>query len=244
MKVVAHGGGDRHNSIKHALELTGCTDPKVLLIPSSSVYNGQYDMRIEKLYSSFDEFGIHPNLLHDFAETPSTEKINNEIGEADMLYTIGGNSPHMLKTMRQHGSYYAVRQAIIDGKVHAGTSAGALLPFEQGHSNPSPQDTEEEWDFTFLPMMGVIKGVATAHADKHDNTPYGPRPDTRMEALIDKFPTTVSLGFAIDNDAALAIDGNVVENIRSAKGAKIGAKVHLLVKSSLGTIDKFEIDAY
>lgn len=221
MKIIAHGGGERSASIKFALDVSGAEKPQVLLVPSSSKTLDKFELRVGKITSSFGEFGVRAYLLHEFDEDPSTDKIANEIGRADLLYTIGGNSPHMLSTMHRHGSDTAVRQAILDGKVHAGTSAGALLPFELGHSNPSANDTEEHWDYEYLQMLGLIPGVVTAHANMHDNTPDGPRTDTRMDALLKTFPAEATIGYAIENNAALAFIDGGMKVIRSRDTANV-----------------------
>lgn len=222
MKIVAHGGGNRLPSAKHALDLSGDQNPSVLLIPSSSQSLDKFKRRVGLVESTFRELGVATALLHEFGEEPTKTKIEHEIGRASLLYTIGGNSPHMLKTMHRHETDIAVKDAILDGKVHAGTSAGALLPFELGHSNVSARNAEEEWDFEYLPMLGIVPGVVTAHADQHDETPYGLRPDSRMDALINTFPPHVSHGFAIENGAALvAHDDHPLYVVRANEASNV-----------------------
>lgn len=67
--------------------------------------------------------------MHNYGETPTRTKIQYELGLTSLIYTIGGNSPYMLKTMRKHGTDGLLRQTIAKGTVHADVSAGALLPF-------------------------------------------------------------------------------------------------------------------
>lgn len=217
MKIIAIGGGDKTPAITHALELTGEANPHVLLIPSASSTSNAYNRKTNLLTDYFHELGAQTSLLHEYGEKPSEDRIAHEIGRSALIYTIGGNSPHMLKAMRQHGTDVALSEAIRNGKIHAGTSAGALLPFELAHSNVSAQPSQEEWDFDYLPALGLIDAVATAHADKHDETPHGPRPDSRYEALVRTFPQSVSQGYAIDNDAALVIRDDMPPQVIRAK---------------------------
>lgn len=206
MKIVAIGGGEKTPAITHALDLTGQTRPNILLIPSASSTPTSYEKK-SKLYTDyFDGLGISTSLLHEFGEDPSANRIEHEIGRAALIYTIGGNSPYMLATMRRHGTDVALGNAIRGGKVHAGLSAGALLPFELALSNPAKKPEIEEWDFEYLAMLGLVEGAVTVHADKHDKTPNGPRSDSRYEALVRTFPQSVDHGYAIDNDAALVIN--------------------------------------
>lgn len=234
MKIVAIGGGDKTPAIKHALDLTGEERPSVLLIPTASSTEKAYSRKAALTEEFFHGIGVATSMLHEYGEDPSEEKIAHEIGRAALLYTIGGNTPYMLKTMRRHGTDTAISSAIRGGKLHAGTSAGALLPFELAHSNISARPTLEEWDYKYLPTLGLIPGVATAHADQHDKTPHGLRPDSRREALMQTFPDAVDLGYAIDNGAALVIN----DEAHYAVQADESARVHTIVRDG----DKLKTD--
>ena len=141
-------------------------------------------------------------MLHGYGETPTETQIAHELGAASLLYTIGGNSPYMLKTMRQHGTDVAVAEAIRTGKVHAGVSAGALLPFELAHSCVAKKPAEEQWDYELLHGLNLISGVASAHANQFDPAPTGFRSETRHEALVSHFPQ-VQRGYTVDNGASM-----------------------------------------
>ncbi|RYZ96070.1 MAG: hypothetical protein EOO68_17465 [Moraxellaceae bacterium] len=207
MNIIAIGGGNKNAAIHHAIDLTGKQKPNVLLLPSACSTELSYAKKVPLLTDYFEKLGVDVATLHDFKEHPSETKIAHELGRASMLYTIGGNSPHMLATMQEHGTDSAIRQSILDGKVHAGTSAGALLPFELAQSNIAKRPTEEEWDYEFLPMLGILKCVAAVHANQHDKTPYGPRADTRKEHMMSHLPASAARGIAIDNGAAVVISG-------------------------------------
>ncbi len=220
MKIVAIGGGEKTPAVKHALDLSGAEQPHVLLNPSAASTQSSYDKKVAMLTESFKELGTNVSVLHEYDASPSQDRIAHELGRASLVYTIGGNSPYMLRTMATHGTDTALIRAIEDGLVHAGTSAGALLPFELAHSNISPTPAEEEWEFAYLKTLGLIPGVATAHADQHDPTPSGLHEKSRYEALLSNFPDSVDLGYAIENNAAIAFNDGRSRVIKSKPQAQ------------------------
>lgn len=232
MNIVAIGGGDRTPAIKRGLELAG--DPsRALLVPSAASTLKAFERKVLGATNFFNSLGVEVDLLHDFEEAPTRTRLEHEIGRAALIYTIGGNTPYLIKKLQEHGSDKLLKRAIKqEGVVHAGTSAGALLPFRVAHSNISARPSEENWDFEYLQSpVGVIDAVATAHANQHDPTPGGPRPDTRLEALISSFPADITHGFAIDNGAA-AIFGDNPQLIR----ANPDSNVHYVTRLEDGVV--------
>lgn len=233
MNIIAIGGGEKTPALRYALELSGEQQPHVLLVPSSCSTEEAFARKTQLAKKTFDALGASTSLLHVRGEAPSATRIAHELGHAGIIYTIGGNSPHMLRTMREHGTDLAVATAIKNNTVHAGTSAGALLPFEIGQVNPAKKHDQEEWDFAYLPMLGVIPGVVGVHADKHDMTLRGMRPDSRMDALIATYPKEAdNKGYAIEEGAALIIHGDSRFALRSHDAAN----VYELERQPSGTI--------
>lgn len=216
-RIVAIGGGEKTPALNHALEMRAAISD-VLIIPTACSTERAYDRKVPATVDMFRELGVGARVLHEYGVAPTHTQLQHEIGNAALIYTIGGNSPYMIKTMREHGSDSVIKQAIEDGTVHAGTSAGALLPFELGWSCIAKQPAEEEWEYEALPMLGAEAGLVTAHANQQDPTPRGLRPDTRLEAMLCAFPENAQTGLAIDNGAAVVIDGDL-KIIRADKNA-------------------------
>lgn len=209
MKIVAIGGGTKKaDMLRTAVDMSGDEQSSVLLVPTASSSREKFARLTAKATNSFSEIGVVTTLLHGYREVPSPTRIAHEIGRASVIYTIGGNTPIMMRKMRRHGTDTAIATAIMMGKVHAGSSAGAILPFELGQSNVSPDPEHEDWDFEYLKLLGLVSGVLGVHANKHDDTPSGPRHDSRLVALQTSFPADMESGYAIDEDAALVISGN------------------------------------
>lgn len=188
MSIVVIGGGDRTPAIKKSLELAGNPD-HVLLLPSAASTEKSFNRNVGITSQLFNDLGVHVDLLHNFGETPSRTRIQHEMGNAGLIFGLGGNTPHLIETMHKHGSDIALKEAIESGTVYAGSGSGALLPFELAHVNPEPKPSENDWDYRYVrPGIDAIGGVATIHADMHDRTPQDSRADTRLDALFNTFP--------------------------------------------------------
>ena len=232
MKIVAMGGGERTKAFDTTLELTGHEDVTALIVPTACSTERSYSSKVPLTVDRFRDLGVKTSVLHEFGQSPSQERIAHELGRASLIYTIGGNTPHLLNQLHAFGGFDPIREAVLSGTLHAGTSAGALLPFEIAHSNIAKKPAEEEWDYAFLPTLGVVPGVATAHANQHDPTPAGRRQDTRLEALVSAFPQNMSVGYAIDNGASLVITDDAVGSINETTGSR----VHLLSRKNDSSI--------
>lgn len=231
MKLFAIGGGDRTPAVKKALELSG-EPARALIIPSAASTEAAFVRKSSSLTSFFDDLGVENALLHQFGERPTKDKIEHELGRASLIYTFGGNTPYMIRTMAEHGTNTLLKQALEAGKVHVGLSAGALLPFSLAHSNIAAKPAETAWDYQYLTAgVNVVDAVATVHANQHDPTPEGPRPDNRLEALAHTFPAEVQRGYALDNGAT-AVFGEHPEIIRTDPAAE----VHYLERDKDGQI--------
>ena len=75
-----------------------------------------------------------------------------------MIYVGGGNTRSMLSLWREWGVDKVLRQALHNGTVLAGVSAGAICWFEQGV-------TDSVWPLGVLPCLGFLKGSCCPHFD-------------------------------------------------------------------------------
>ncbi len=232
MHITAIGGGDKTLAIQHTLDTLPTEKSDVLLIPTACSTPQSHERKVTANARFFEAFGVNVSVLHEHDATVSPTEIEHKIGSAALLYTIGGNTPYMLKTMHEQGIDAATADAVKNGTPHAGTSAGALLLFSGLHINPSALPKKEDWDFTIAPGIGLLRGVATAHADRHDPTPQGNKPYSRMEHLAQNFPFSHDIGIAIDDGAAVVFNGDEQKVIRSTPNAN----VHILEPSADGTI--------
>ncbi|HPG37568.1 MAG TPA: Type 1 glutamine amidotransferase-like domain-containing protein, partial [Candidatus Saccharibacteria bacterium] len=192
-----------------ALDQTGAEKPRVLLIPTACSTPGSYDKNVPTITAGFQQLGARVMTLHPQGELPSQEQIEDAIGSSDALYAIGGNSPHMLREMhkpldeRGHTLAAQIGAAILGGKTHIGTSAGALLPFESFLSNTRASGQAVPEDFQILEGLPILRGVATAHGNKYDMRPHLPDSPSRQEILQSYLDSLQAPGISIDEGAAV-----------------------------------------
>lgn len=206
MNIVAIGGGKKEPAIAAARERL--ESQNVILVPSACSTDTSYARKVGNCATFFTEIGMNVSVLHEFREIPSNTRIEHELGAAALAYVIGGNTPYMMRTLAEHGSDDAIKRFIEQDKTIAGTSAGALLPFEIGQSCPARRPAEEDWEYAYVKMLGSVPAAAVVHADQHDPTLRGLMPGSRLDNIMSAFPEGARAGFAIDNGAALLIHGN------------------------------------
>jgi cyanophycinase-like exopeptidase len=214
--VCLIGGGQREPILRAALESMP-TSPNVLLVPSACSTASAYDKKVAAQIKQFAALGVAAEVLHTYGQAPSPTERAEKFGRATMIYTIAGNSPHMLRSLREHGTDQDIIDASAQGKMLAGSSAGALLPFDVGHSNPSAKKGAV-FEYTCLPMLGIIPAAAAMHADIIDP----PKSVTRLQDFTARFPGLGhAYGLAINNNAGLLVIEGTPSIERSAETAAI-----------------------
>lgn len=177
------------------------------------------------------KLGLKATVLHQFAETPSPDKVTEVISSASFAYVIGGNTPHLLKTLDSHGSDTLLRQAVSDGLWLTGTSAGALLPFKKAFSCPVPRPAEVEWEYDYLDGLDIVDAGITAHANQVDLHLTQTDRGDRFSYFAQTFRAQHILGFGVENNAGLIIDDT---NLRVGR-AITEAAVHVVTPDEIYT---------
>lgn len=229
MNILSIGGGNKAPAIEYARNFL--PDQSVAIIPTACSTVISYNKKVAACLAFFDELGMQTEVLHNFEEMPPPHKVADILGAASMMYVIGGNTPHLLRTLPKYGAEQ-IRAELTNNKTLAGTSAGALLPFAAIHTCPAKQPAKEPgWDYNYVGGLGIIDAAATAHANKHDPTTQGPRPENRrqhfLKTLHNRHPGM--LGIAIDNDAALFVQGSTAQGVF----ANPDATIHLVQDGNL-----------
>lgn len=223
MNIAAIGGGDKQ-PILHEITRNLAT-PNVLIVPSSCSTQKSYDRKIPACKNFFAELGLEPNVLHEFAETPSADKVAELVGSASLAYVVGGNMPYLLHTTETHGTDRAISEKVAadDSFWLSGLSAGALWPFQLGQSCPVAAPATNEWEYAYVQGLDLIPATFGVHADKID--PHPTRQNgSRLHHLVESPPQETLAAFAAENNAAL-----VVSRQRAYVGRSLpGAKLHLV----------------
>jgi len=239
MNILAIGGGDKRLAMEAALEGLSSEQNLVTIIPTACSTIGSYNTNIPKVTQFFTELGLKTEVLHDFREVPSEDKIADLLGRSSMLYTIGGNTPYALEQFAKTNIREVLKKALLTTDViHAGAGTGALLPFELMHSNPEKTPKSKLWTFAMLEGLGLLPGVATVHAELHDPIPGDTvLPYSRLQHLASHFPDSQEFGIGIDSGAAVIL-GNNAQIVRT----KPEARVHFLQRSNDGFVSAEHVD--
>jgi len=219
LRIIAAGGGAPNKSsapaLIEAVEMTGERKPRVLIIPTAKVTNEAYDNAVNAtrdLYSA--RLGLDTTILHEFGVEPTKDRIDHEIGNADVVYIPGGDTAHMMETWHRTGITAILGRAALEGSVVlSGISAGAIAPFAWGHSDSLSYrpETSETWDYIPVEGMGLVRAAITPHFNT-TNDRLGARSDSFHSMFYDLSgsPTNPQIGFGIDNFAAIKIiDGKI-----------------------------------
>jgi Peptidase E len=215
-KMVLIGGGSYRKSAKSlfevGLDLSGKEKPNVLVIATPQSKQPDFRKKVDGLNEMIGkEIGTNVDVLHNFGETPDKKTMQEKFNKSDVIYISGGNTRHAMDLWKKHGIDTMLSNAMQQGKVMSGQSAGALAWFREGMSDSNLFDYAEgtPWDFTTVKGMGQIDTLATPHFNS-TKTPDGRlRSEYFKELLSDRSSDNfIEYGLGIDNNAALvALNG-------------------------------------
>ncbi len=238
MNIIAIGGGEKEKAISQAL--AAADNQNVLLIPSACSTETSYSKKVGLLVEYFHKFGIPGvQVLHGYDETPSRAQIEDMFGESGMAYVIGGNTPYMLDTIKNHGTDVEIANATRNGMVLAGTSAGAILPFRHGQVNPATKPALQEWEFEYREGLGIVDATVGVHAGKKDAVIGGFREKTRGEYLEETVGSISDTALAIDEGAAVSVTESGLSVITSSPDARVRILQKGKKNTTLGDGDTF-----
>ena len=138
--------------------------------------------------------------------------IAEKILSADIIYVGGGNTLKMLRIWRKRGVDVLLKQAYKKGTILSGLSAGALCWFRHGSSDA--RNFSEGKKLSYMRVRGLDLIPATI-------SPHHIREKTRDRGLEEIMRRTSGVGLAIDDNAALVIEGNQYRVITSTPAAKV-----------------------
>jgi dipeptidase E len=204
--IVAIGGGglDETETLhRYVLALARRERPRVCFVPTASGDDPGY---IARFYRAFSKLDCVPSDLTLFDR--SVEDLAAFVADQDVFYVGGGNTANLLAVWRAHALDELLREALADGAVLAGSSAGMNCWFQAS-------TTDSFGKSRIAPLhdgLGLLRGSACPH--------YNAEPLRRPayhDLIADGFPA----GHAIDDRAAIQFkDGDPVETISCDPEAK------------------------
>lgn len=186
----------------YLLRLCAKPRPRVCFIPTAS---GESRERVVGFYDAFSALSCEPSWLSLF-NLPSKDLADLVLSQ-DLIFVGGGNTRSMLALWREWELDTILREALENGVVLAGSSAGANCWFEQCTTDSVPGD------LTVLSCLGFLEGSFTPHYDVE------PKRKPALHAMLSG--GAIESGYAADNEAALHfVDGRLERAIRARKEAR------------------------
>jgi dipeptidase E len=166
-QIIAMGGGgfsmEPENLAldRYVLSHARAADPIVCFVPTAS---GDSDVYVRKFYTSLSALRCRPRHLSLF-ELP-TRDLRSYVCECDVIYVGGGNTRLLLLIWNELGLPDLLRQALREGTILAGISAGANCWFDSSVTD-SMGAVQDAWDgrLQALGGLGFLSGSFCPHYD-------------------------------------------------------------------------------
>lgn len=183
------------------VRLSGKVKPRFLFIGTASRDNETYFEAIKEIYEGLGAV-VQQLSLEEFNEMHETkEEFINRIREiilsADIIYIGGGNTKHMIEVWKDFYIENILKEALADGSVLAGFSAGSYIMFK--------------CNYELIEGMNLISMVNIVHYDEKSDEKKLAFKNTVLEKGIP--------GIALDNGIALEVIDDSVRIIKAIKSA-------------------------
>jgi dipeptidase E len=206
-QIVAMGGGIFCEGMGQFLtRLTGRERPRVLYIGTASAEHAEFTLRI------YDRFGkdVELSRLEFFPWPP--EDLRSVVLDQDLIFVGGGNTANMLAIWRVYGVDELLREALEQGIVLSGSSAGGICWFEHGLTDSfGPQ-------LGPMDCLGFLPGSLCPHWDDEEL-----RKPVYRELLKNGWPG----GYAADAGVGLHFVDGELEDVVSCEEGSTAYRVEL-----------------
>jgi dipeptidase E len=201
---------------RELLRLTGRRRPSVLLVPTASDDDADYERAFRLVYER--RLGAEVGVLRLRRDLPASRAlsgwlptVDRAIRRADLVYVGGGNTLRMMRLWRRLGVDRMLKRACEVGTVLAGISAGAICWYESGHSDSLRFYHPDDWRYVRVRGLGLLPGIFCPHYD-------GEHRDRDFQAMIRR---DGGVGLAADDGCALQFSGPTWRVIASRPGAAV-----------------------
>lgn len=215
-KFMLIGGGDvgrgRTNYETGLIDLevvkmTQKDNPNFLFIGLASSFSDSYYDTMKKIYQ---ELGCTCSYLKKKNILNNPDIVENKIKMADIIYFCGGDTIKLVNDLKEYGIDSLLKEAIFEGTVIAGMSAGAIMSCYSGYSDALKLRDEGD-SFSFVLGLNFLDIVICPHYEKNSEKDLELKED-----LVGKNMTV----YALENGVALKILGNDYQVITSIAGRK------------------------
>jgi dipeptidase E len=205
--IVALGGGGFSMEASPVLDdyilgLARQDRPRICFVPTASGDNENY---IVRFYRRFTQANCQPSHLELFHR--KVEDLAAFARSQDIFYVGGGSVANLLAVWRLHGLDRALRDALGEGTVLAGVSAGSLCWFECGVT-----DSFGAPELSPIECLGFVPGSNCPHYDGEA---------ARRPAYTRLIRAGMPAGLAADDGVALHfLEGRLHRVVSSRAGAR------------------------
>ena len=184
------------------IRISGKVKPRLLFIGTASRENESYFKAIKDIYENLGAV-VQELSLDEFNEMHETKeefivRIREIILSADIIYVGGGNTRHMIDVWKEFYIEDILKEALSEGTVLAGFSAGSYIMFK--------------CNYELIEGMNLISMVNIVHYDEKNDDK---KDEFKQTVLEKKIP-----GIALDNGIALEVIDDSVRIIKAIKDAK------------------------
>lgn len=222
-RIIAIGGGEIGGPMKDGSgyypvetgaidkeihRLTNKTSPSLLFIPTASNDSQQYLDTVRKHFLEIGFGSVDALLLSDASLT--TERIRDAILSHDAIYVGGGNTQKMMMIWRELGVDSILKEALDQGVVLSGISAGSICWFSQGISD-SERTVNDEKKLIEVDGLGFIDAV---HCPHYDQEPH------RQSEVKQRMSNSTKVAICLDDCTAIQIVGDEYRVIKTKPNAQ------------------------
>jgi dipeptidase E len=226
-QIIAAGGGgfsaepDNLHLENYILRQSRASVPKVCFVPSAS---GDPDGYTERFYSAFNQLNCQPRHLSLF-KLPTAD-LASFLLEQDVIYVGGGNTRSLLGLWKEWELDIHMRKAWEHGVLLSGTSAGAMVWFEEALTDSLPGDLAR------IPCLGFLSGSYCPHFNSEK------RRKPKFHGLVAS--GSMKNGVGVDDGVALHFVDN---ELKKAVGARTDVGARYVKKSGDACVEvEIEID--
>lgn len=191
----------------YVLEQASSVSPNIGFVGTASGDDARFAVRF---FSRYSNLNCTPSALNLFGRVPNLEQW---IEDQDVIFVGGGNTKSMLGVWEAWNIPALLKDALSNGTVLAGVSAGAICWFESGITDSMSAD------YSALPGLGFLAGSCCPHYDAE------PGRVPVYEKLIQA--EEIKPGIAIDDGVAVHwVDGSI-KRVVAARNSANAYKVRL-----------------
>jgi dipeptidase E len=214
MKIVAIGGGELKDletlSIdRKIVELTGKKRPKALFVPTALGDPDIYCLTFKSVYGN--KLGCKVSALKLVRDRPSFREIKRKTLSSDLIYVGGGNTYRLMRIWKSSGFADVVREAASRGIVLSGLCAGGICWFRYGNAYYRRQKGQK-YTGTRIRGIGLVNATFS---------PHNLRENHRLKDLKKIMRRTPGVGLAVDDFAAIEINGDQFRILKSRRHATV-----------------------